>query len=537
MGQIFESLCFFIRKKIVSRYVLASSFFYYFLSFLLGSASYFIFAPYFTTSLLLFIIVALMELWWKKPYLALGIGFFFGLGHFISTLYWIASAVKMAGMDHIAHIGALGVSVFLALYYGMAGWCVKRFKCFIFSYSNNVHLLFALFVTNILMLVQWGQGHWFTGFPWTLWAYGLSIDNPLLQATSLVGAYGLSYLILLWCALTWWFLKTRKKIYIIVPIMTAFLWMYGEKRLHNAPMSSLPKDTFITIVQPCIPQVTKWSEHYFWDTMRTLRLLSNPPSTPSLIEKKSPHLIIWPEASVPAFVQNNDSIQDFLLKSLPSKESILLFGAPYVKSDNIYTSLFSINIKEGIQHLYNKTHLVPFGEYLPFRFVIRAIGLKKLTHGMEDYAFGEGAKTVDKKNIPPFSPMICYEIIFPRKVIDPSSIKRPEWILTITNDAWFGTTTAPFQHLHMVRVRAIEEGLPVIRAANNGISAIINPYGKSVAHLELNQRGIVQDYLPAFISPPFFAQWGHWPLLFMVSTVFLLILLMLIVKKSPLCHE
>ena len=169
---------------------------------------------------------------------------------------------------------------------------------------------------------------------------------------------------------------------------------------------------------------------------------------------------------------------------------------------------------------YDKLHLVPFGEYLPFEETLTAIGIKQLTHANTGFAAGDAAKRLTPPGAPSFLPLICYEAIFPSMAA--AGGQRPQWLLNITNDAWFGPTSGPYQHLHQTRIRAIEQGLPVIRAANTGISAIIDTHGRIKEKLPLNHIGVLDYGLPVAIEPTLFTQWGEKCLMLLAFLIFIL---------------
>jgi len=173
----------------------------------------------------------------------------------------------------------------------------------------------------------------------------------------------------------------------------------------------------------------------------------------------------------------------------------------------LWNSLHAIDSSGNIAATYDKHHLVPFGEYMPLRSIM---SVAKLTHGNIDFSSGPGAQTLQVPGLPPFSPLICYEAIFPGQVA--SGDVRPGWLLNITNDGWFGNTAGPYQHLQAARLRAIEEGLPMVRAANTGISAVIDPLGRILAHLPLGQEGVLQIALPRALGRTPYAMLGDWTL-------------------------
>ncbi|MEE9300450.1 MAG: apolipoprotein N-acyltransferase, partial [Alphaproteobacteria bacterium] len=187
-----------------------------------------------------------------------------------------------------------------------------------------------------------------------------------------------------------------------------------------------------------------------------------------------------------------------------------------------WNSLHVISSEGDILATYDKSHLVPFGEYVPFRNLLK---FTKITEGLSDFTAGAGPVTLELDGLPPFSPLICYETIFPGEVVAPA--RRPAWLVNVTNDAWFGTTSGPFQHFASARLRAVEEGLPLVRAANTGISAIVDPYGRVVARLGLNRTGVLDGPLPqALRAPPPYARWGDAPLAFLIALGALALILM-----------
>jgi apolipoprotein N-acyltransferase len=211
-----------------------------------------------------------------------------------------------------------------------------------------------------------------------------------------------------------------------------------------------------------------------------------------LAGEKPLHAIIWPESSVPFFIGQQPLFQSLLQESVPP-QGLLIFGAPRLdpQRDVLHPSLFVLNAQASIVGTYDKAHLVPFGEYVPLKALLP---IQKLTHGSRDYTPGSGLQTLTAAPLPPFSPLICFEAIFPGAVTKAGP--APQWLLNITNDAWYGQSSGPHQHLQNVRVRAIEEGLPLVRSANNGISAVIDPMGRILYQLPTDVVGYIDFQLP-----------------------------------------
>jgi len=205
--------------------------------------------------------------------------------------------------------------------------------------------------------------------------------------------------------------------------------------------------------------------------------------------------VIWPETAVPYYLSDSSELRVALSKLVPP-DGLLISGAlrRSVDSTNrpqLWNSLHALAPDASLVATYDKHHLVPFGEYVPLRNVL---GLSKLVHGDVDYSSGPGPRTLLLPGLPPMSPLICYEGIFPGDVID--SANRPEWLLNVTNDGWFGNTAGPYQHFQAARLRAIEEGLPLVRAANTGISAVVDAHGRIVGKLALGTEGVLDAALP-----------------------------------------
>jgi len=224
--------------------------------------------------------------------------------------------------------------------------------------------------------------------------------------------------------------------------------------------------------------------------------------------------VIWPESALPFVLSESPEALAAIAALLPDDVTLITGAvrrAPPAPGDTsgryrAFNSVHVINGKGEIVATYDKTHLVPFGEYLPLQKLLESIGLEQLTRMRGGFTAGLAEKTLHLKGAPPVGPLVCYEIIFPGGAIDRAD--RPGWMLNLTNDAWFGDSTGPRQHLHQARLRAVEEGLPVVRAANTGISAVIDPYGRIVQELPLNRRGIIDSGLPEALPPTIFARYG-----------------------------
>ena len=227
------------------------------------------------------------------------------------------------------------------------------------------------------------------------------------------------------------------------------------------------------------------------------------------------NIVIWPETAVPFLLADTPDALEAIGAALPEGTSLVVGSARLVEERDtegaflparIYNSLLVIDDQGRVVSSYDKMHLVPFGEYLPFQDFMESLGIMQLTGVRGGFSSGAGPRLLPIPGAPPASPLICYEIIFPDDVTDGSA--RPGWLLNVTNDAWFGSSAGPYQHFHQAQVRAVEQGLPVVRAANTGISALIDPYGRILAEINLGEKGVIDVDLPKVGPPTLFVQLG-----------------------------
>ncbi|MEE8302079.1 MAG: apolipoprotein N-acyltransferase [Candidatus Tectomicrobia bacterium] len=448
---------------------------------------------------------------WKQ---AFGDGWWFGFGHFIAGLYWIGFSL-LVDADRFAWLypfAVLCIPAVIALYTGIIAVLARLAPA-------GVACVIAL--ASVWTLIEWARGLLFTGFPWNSIGIVWTATDATMQFAAMGGMYGLSFLTVLVGASPGVLAQDRGSKRMILPalslIIVGLLWAGGTLRLTNAETGVVPGVT-LRIVQPNIAQALKWHPDYRDQHLATLLRLSSAPS-----ERPITHLI-WPESAVP-FIVAADSARRRVMASVIKSDGLLLTGAirttprgtqPY----QVWNSFHAINNKAEIVATYDKFHLVPFGEYVPFR---RWVGIIKLTAGRTDISAGTGPKTLRLPGLPPFSPLICYEVIFPDNVTEFNSSAR--WLLNVTNDAWFGTSSGPYQHFAMARLRSVEQGLPLIRVANTGISAATDAYGQVTGRLGLNEQGVVDTGLPrGLVGLTLFARSGSWPIMIFAALSFLLII-------------
>ena len=474
---------------------------------LLGAGSAFAFEPVGWWPLMLIAIALLCEILDRSTSVgkALLIGWCFGLGQFAVGLNWIATAFTYQS-NMPAWLGWVAVvllSLYLAIYPALATGLAWRF-----GRDNRVVLVTVL--GGAWAITEWLRGAMFTGFPWNPAAAVLA-PTPLVTITPLIGTYGLSALVLLLGGAIWLEYYKRWLPLVVILGVTTLLWLL--------PSSAVPADPLtvrnVRIVQPNIGQQDKWRPGFEEETARRLAALSGAPSN-------EPRLLLWPEAAVtdPLDDARTDEhqaqavFQRTRAASLLGPNDFLLTGGIAVASrdgvhvDGAANSIFVIGPGGKLVGRYDKAHLVPYGEYLPMRPLLSGIGLSRLAPGDLDFSAGPGPRSVDLGM--PWGWVgfqLCYEIIFSGHVADQEH--RPAFIFNPSNDAWFGSWGPP-QHLAQARLRAAEEGVPVLRSTPTGISAVIDARGKVVKSLPWRTAGVIDAVLPpAAISAPPFARFGN----------------------------
>lgn len=438
------------------------------------------------------------------------IGWSFGLGYFTVGLYWIA----IAFFTDAEKFGALAVpaifllSAVMAIFPGFAG--------LVLGLTRPRHPVAAAIALAIAWTIaEWLRAHFLWGFPWNLVGYVWIGVLPVSQAAAWIGIYGLSALTVLAAALFVTTVAFEGRARWAGPAISiaalAMLALAGTLRLAGAEVEH-QENIRLRLVQANIAQHHKWDPDLRAESFRQhLDMTASPAAQPIT------H-VIWPETAS-AYILNDDEVARDMISKVVPKDGLVITGFNRFdlsgEPQRAWNSLGALDEAGTITEVYDKHRLVPFGEFLPWRNILSLIGLKKITVGTIDFQPGDGAVTLEVGDLPPFSPLICYEAIFTGDVVDPND--RPAWLLNITNDAWFGRSSGPYQHLAMARMRAIEEGLPLVRSANTGISAIVDPYGRIEAELGLGETGVLDAPLPKPLSQQtFYAGWRQIPILLMV---------------------
>lgn len=437
------------------------------------------------------------------------LGWLFAVGYFSGGWFWIGHAflVDAERFAALMPVMLLTLIALMALYGAAAGALAAA----AWRPGSRRVIIFAL----AWVIFEYLRGHLFTGFPWNLFGYAFAGSNIMIQPAALIGIYGLSLLALVIAALPAVFYASEG--FATKHPVQAGLWaaallislsLYGTARLIGETQINPAETVQLRIIQPNIKQQDKWRPENKEQILRTYMSLTSSPGIEDI------DIVIWPEVALPFVLDRNSEIRRILGSLLP-REAVLVTGSIRYSGDSsalkAYNSVMVINPAGQITALYDKAHLVPYGEYLPFKKLLNALGLEKLTNIRADFSAGPGPRTLQLPNDTSISPLICYEIIFPGQIVDPAS--RPHWIANLTNDAWFGDLTGPYQHFQKARLRAIEQGLPVIRAANTGISAVIDGYGRVLQALALNETGMIDAVLPPPLAPPPYARFGDLMLL------------------------
>lgn len=477
---------------------------------LAGALAVFSMAPFYVIPAL---VVAYIALAWledgsRHAGQSFSLGLAFGLGFHAAGLHWIYHAYLVPPADFAA-LGApsvLGLATGMGLYYG-AALALTRMAAARLPAGFERGLPRLMLLAVALALMEWLRGHLLTGFPWNQPAQALLGWLPLAQAAALLGSYGLNLVVLsiclLFAALGMPAIGRRQRNLAAAAgcVVIAAMAGGGMARLALVDAAANQPGVYLRIVQPNTEQSEKWRTVNRDAVFQNLLRLSTLPSERAIT------LVIWPETAVP-FPLNRFPHHLQAIGAIVPKGGYVLAGAPRQQQIGerwrTFNSLLAVDDKGAIADSYDKAHLVPFGEYIPLNDLF---GLGD-TIGRGSFDAGPGPRSVALPGLAPFSPLICYEVIFAGEVVQAG--RRPGWLLNVTNDAWFGLSIGPHQHLSAARMRAIEEGLPLVRAANTGISAVIDATGKERARLGLDKQGVIDDFLPAKLSATPYAILGDW---------------------------
>lgn len=426
------------------------------------------------------------------------LGWSFGFGYFLNGLWWIGAAF-LVDADKFAvflPFAVLAMPLGLGLFHGFAALLTRLL------WGEGV--IKVLSFTASFFLLEYLRGHILTGFPWNLFGYALTQNLWLAQSASIVGVYGLTLLTLfIFASMIMWFEGKR-----LVPLLslTTLIIMAGFGAWRLQTPVTFVDGVKLRILQANIPQDAKFNRANKKMILDKYLTLSDSATSSTRTGLKDVTHLVWSESAFPFFLSQDKEALSLIARSLPANTT-LITGAVRMGEllsgqtrPQVFNSVYVLNSTGEFLHSYDKVKLVPFGEFLPFQNTLEAIGLRQLTQVIGGFSSGQRRETFTLKDAPPVTPLVCYEVIFPSEVTNLRA--KAGWLVNVTNDAWFGMTPGPHQHWHFAKVRAIEEGLPLVRSANNGISGVVDGMGREINILNLGETGVVDSRLPKSLKTP-----------------------------------
>jgi apolipoprotein N-acyltransferase len=431
------------------------------------------------------------------------LGWIFGFGYFLVALHWIGYAFFVNASTDLwmMPFAVGGLAAFLATYWGLAAWLTRYFA----RKGFEAFILAPVFFTAMEYL----RGHLFSGFAWS--APGLAVDGmgSVSQVAYVIGMEGLTFLILLWAAAVFSLIQGKRLLPMLVLALLPISWGWGEWRLAQNP-TQFSDTVFVRLVQPKVSQDDEWRSKNARVIFDRLLALS---AQPSQLAHQVTH-IVWPESIVPFLIDESPTALSEVGQMLGANR-ILMTGAvrrsaPDPKAD-YFTSVLVIDGNSKVVAHYDKAHLVPGGEFLPLAWLLEPLGFRQVVSLPESFKEGKGPESLRVPGAGLVGAQVCYEATFPQETVDP--LNRPDWIVNVTNDGWFGQSTGPWQHLAQFRLRMIEQGLAGVRSANTGVSAILDPFGRYIVKSPLDVQAVYDGKLPLSVTPGLYARFGDFDLL------------------------
>ncbi len=415
-------------------------------------------------------------------------GYWFGFAHFVIGLYWIGNAllVDFVSFGWLYPITIMSIGAFFGLF------AIPSFIIWHFMRSGNLYVKVLSFAC-VWVLAEWLRSFFLTGFPWNMLGTVFAFHDAYIQTASIWGTYGLSFIavLLVGCVYAMFSNKISIGFTALLGIIIA-LSTFGFWRIST--YDAVSSDIKIRMVQPSIPQSMKW---------KSSELESNFFEYVNLSKKEGLEqvdFVIWGETALPFDIRYRSEYKEFIKDAIPDNGYLVTGVVRFELFDNYYSpynSMYVIDKNADIVNFYDKNHLVPFGEYIPFRKHLPN-WVRPITNNIADFATSEKFKNIKLNNYPDFGGLICYEIIFPDNVVNRNA--KPKWLVVLTNDGWYGKSSGPYQHLVAAQMRAVEEGITIVRSANSGISAIVSPMGQILNKIDLHEKGYLDVFLPKNIE-------------------------------------
>ncbi len=424
------------------------------------------------------------------------LGYWFGFGFFSIGLSWIGNAVLVDPWQ--------------------TGWLYPIILCasgLFFGFFVAIPSLLSFWYKNIFTKIiifaswwtvfEWIRSFFLTGFSWNLLGTSLAFSPTMIQSASIFGTYGLTFFFIIFSGLPIAYIKDKKNRIIALSLIFVIAisnFIFGYIRLNQSYQNT---PVIIRLVQPAISQKLKWEESSLHNNFIQHINMS----------KKQPldniDFVIWGETASPYNPKfRTEYLQDYI-SAVPDNGYLIFGGIDYAFENSKYypkNSMFVMNKQGHVVDSYDKMHLVPFGEYVPFRKYLPEF-IRPIANIIGEFKTGKNHKKIILPKKPSFGGLICYEIIFPSQIIDKNN--RPQWLIVLTNDGWYGNSMGPYQHLVAAQMRAVEEGLPVVRSANTGISAVIDAYGRVIKQIPLQKSDILDVKLPKDIKATLYADYGN----------------------------
>ncbi|MEL6745037.1 MAG: apolipoprotein N-acyltransferase, partial [Pseudomonadota bacterium] len=457
-------------------------------------------------------------------------GWWFGFGYFLAGLWWIGQAFLVDG-DEFAWLLPIAVLILpagLALFWGLAASLARL------AWTDGWSRLVALGST--LALAEWVRGFALTGFPWNSFGSALMPSPLFMQSAGLVGVYTMALFAIIVFGVLAPFGSPSKSGNawggLAVALALVFVHAgWGFYALSKAEEVADVTDVRLRLVQPAIAQNEKWDRANEAEIMARYFDLSNVNRGPEGASVAAFTHVIWPESAFPFILTDRRDQLTKIADLLPPATSLITGamrlerGIAGAEENRVFNAMLVLNGDGEIVSAYDKTRLVPFGEFLPFQSLLEQAGFQQLTKRQGGFAKGTARNPLQAPGAPAFLPLICYEIIFSGSVLPATNGEdgRPSWIVNVTNDAWFGTTAGPYQHAHQAQIQAVETGLPVVRTANSGISMVVDGAGRVRNQLGLGLRGVVDSELPGALPVPIFSRLGNTPFMAFLGLLFLIV--------------